>query len=256
MKKYMSDLIVTANTPLNNQYFLLKLTSKETLPAMLPGQFVEVLIDDCSNVFLRRPLSVHFVDKTSNELWLLVQRIGKGTEKMSTWQAGQLVNVLYPLGNSFSVPEKQSSVLLIGGGVGVAPLLLLGDYLKNKAIVPVFLLGARSKSDLLMLEEFAKYGTVYTTTEDGTYGEKGFVTQHSILQQKFDKIYTCGPTPMMKAVAAYSLKNNISCEASLENTMACGIGVCLCCVQDTTDGHRCVCTDGPVFNIKDLKWQI
>jgi dihydroorotate dehydrogenase electron transfer subunit len=87
-------------------------------------------------------------------------------------------------------------------------------------------------------------------------GEKGFVTNHSVLKNvKLDKIFTCGPTPMMKAVAAYASAENIDCEVSLENTMACGLGACLCCVTDTKEGHKCVCTDGPVFNIKDLKWQ-
>lgn len=252
----MSDLIVTANEQLNNQYFLLKLTSKETLPEMLPGQFAEVLVDNSSTTFLRRPISIHFVDTANNELWLLVQKIGDGTRKMGEFVVGQSVNLLFPLGNSFSMPSSHQKVLLIGGGVGVAPLLMMGVELQKKSIQPVFLLGARSKNDLLELDVFAKYGKVYTTTEDGSHGEKGYVTHHSQLKEKFDKLYTCGPTPMMKAVAAYALKNNIECEVSLENSMACGIGACLCCVEDTKEGHKCVCTDGPVFNIKDLKWQI
>lgn len=256
MKKYISDLLVTTKEALNNQYFLLKLTSETTLPAMLPGQFVEVLVEHSTTTFLRRPLSIHFVDTAANEMWLLVQKIGDGTRKMSEYAVGQTVNVIYPLGNTFSIPANKQKVLLVGGGVGVAPLLMLGEVLQKKGFEPAFLLGARSKSDLLELDEFAKYGEVYTTTEDGSHGEKGFVTHHSVLKEQFDKMYTCGPTPMMKAIAAYAMENNIDCEASLENTMACGIGACLCCVQDTKEGHKCVCTDGPVFNIKDLKWQI
>jgi dihydroorotate dehydrogenase electron transfer subunit len=107
------------------------------------------------------------------------------------------------------------------------------------------------------LDSFAQYGQVSTTTEDGTHGLKGRVTDHSVLSdnlQKFDRVYTCGPEPMMKAVAARAAAAGVFCEVSLENTMACGFGVCLCCVTDTTSGHQCVCTDGPVFNIKDLKW--
>jgi len=254
----MSDLIVTVNKQLNNQYFLLKLTSKETLPEMLPGQFVEVLVDNSSTTFLRRPISIHFVDVTTNELWLLIQITGDGTRKMGEFEIGHSVNLLYPLGNSFTYPNPaQQRVLLVGGGVGVAPLLMLGAELQKKSIQPIFLLGARSEKDLLELDEFARFGIVHTTTEDGSHGEKGFVTQHSILSnEKFDKIYTCGPTPMMKAVASFAMKNDIDCEVSLENNMACGIGVCLCCVEDTKDGHKCVCTEGSVFNIKDLKWQI
>lgn len=117
------------------------------------------------------------------------------------------------------------------------------------------MLGGRSAENLLQLNDFAAFGTVYSTTEDGSYGEKGFVTQHSVLEsQDFKAIYSCGPTPMMKAVAAYAGRKNIFCEVSLENTMACGFGACLCCVTDTTEGHLCVCTDGPVFNISKLKW--
>ena len=122
---------------------------------------------------------------------------------------------------------------------------------------PIFLLGARSAKDLLMLDEFNKYGKVCITTEDGTAGEKGFVTNHSILGKiRFDRIATCGPKPMMIAVAKYASKNNIECEASLENKMACGVGACLCCVENTTEGNVCVCKEGPVINIKKLLWQI
>lgn len=254
----MHDLIVTANEPLNNQYFLLKLTHKEQLPEMLPGQFVEVLLDNSPNTFLRRPISINYVDRVNNELWLLIQIVGDGTRKMSELTKGKSVNIVYPLGNTFSEPlPTQKKTLLVGGGVGIAPMLMQGAYLKSKGYEPTFLLGARSDKDLLELDEFAKFGQVFTTTEDGSHGEKGYVTQHSILAtEKFDKIYACGPTPMMKAVAAYATSFDIDCEVSLENTMACGIGACLCCVQDTKDGHKCVCTDGPVFNIKDLKWQI
>ena len=132
-----------------------------------------------------------------------------------------------------------------------------GEQLAKNGSKPTFLLGARSNKDLLQLEDFAAYGEVYTTTEDGSHGEKGYVTQHSILNKiKFEQIYTCGPKPMMMAVAKYAKGNDINCEVSLENTMACGIGACLCCVENTTEGHLCVCKEGPVFNINKLLWQI
>ena len=95
-------------------------------------------------------------------------------------------------------------------------------------------------------DRYEKYATVYYTTEDGSYGEKGYPTQHTILTEQFDHIFCCGPEPMMKAVARYAYSKHIDCEVSLENTMACGIGACLCCVNDTKEGHKCVCTDGPV----------
>jgi dihydroorotate dehydrogenase electron transfer subunit len=258
MKKFMLDLIVKKNLTLNNQYSLLILTSKEQLPDMLPGQFVEVRVDNSPNTFLRRPISINFVDYELNELWLLVQIVGDGTRKMCELGVGDNVNLLFPLGNSFSLPNsKTSKLLLVGGGVGIAPLLFMGSYLKERGYTCDFLLGGRSSENLLQLSDFGRYGNVYTTTEDGTHGERGFVTQHSVLKSsKYDLIYTCGPTPMMKAVASYAQNNNIKCEVSLENTMACGIGSCLCCVTDSVDGHVCVCTEGPVFNIKKLKWQI
>ena len=131
------------------------------------------------------------------------------------------------------------------------------DQPKNKENAMRQLRSILYDKDLLQLEEFAKYGEVYTTTEDGSHGEKGYVTQHSILNKvRFEQIYTCGPKPMMVAVAKYAKSNQIECEVSLENTMACGIGACLCCVENTTEGHLCVCKEGPVFNINKLLWQI
>ncbi|MGL4332083.1 MAG: dihydroorotate dehydrogenase electron transfer subunit, partial [Bacteroidales bacterium] len=103
---------------------------------------------------------------------------------------------------------------------------------------------------------FKKYGNVHITTEDGSFGEKGYVTNHSVFSNSIDKIFTCGPKPMMQAVARIAKEKSIDCEVSLENTMACGFGVCLCCVENTVDGHVCVCKEGPVFNISKLKWQI
>ena len=109
----------------------------------------------------------------------------------------------------------------------------------------------------MQLDLFGKYGDVYITTEDGTEGEKGFVTQHSVLtKESFDRISTCGPKPMMVAIAKFAKANSISCEVSLENMMACGLGACLCCVEKTVKGNVCVCKEGPVFNINDLTWQI
>ncbi len=261
MKKYMLDMKVTENIRLHANYCLIKLTADTTLPAMQPGQFVEVRVNHSPTTFLRRPISVNFVDTKTNELWLLIQLVGDGTRQMATWRAGDVVNIMLPLGNSFTLPtgnEKTDKLLLIGGGVGTAPMLYLGDCLKKSGYEPVFLLGARSEKDLLQLDDFRRIGTVYTTTEDGSAGEKGYVTNHSILQSThFSRIYTCGPKPMMVAVARYVGQTSTECEVSLENTMACGIGACLCCVEKLNDGHNvCVCTEGPIFNIKKLSWLI
>ena len=257
MKKYILDLTVRAVEHLNARYVLLKLTDdRQALPEMLPGQFVEVRIDDSPSTMLRRPISIHYVDRDANELWLLVALVGDGTRRLGSLSAGDTLNCVLPLGNGFTMAKRPDErILLVGGGVGVAPLLYFGERLKAVGAVPTFLLGARSASDLLMLDRFQAIGKVAVTTEDGSMGEKGFVTNHSLLQQAtFDRISTCGPKPMMVAVARYAAQANIPCEASLENLMACGLGACLCCVEKTVDGNLCVCTEGPVFDTRRLLW--
>ena len=257
MKKYALDLRVVSVEQIHARYVLIKLTDDQQLPEMLPGQFVEVCVDGSPNTFLRRPISINFVDREKNELWLLIATVGDGTRQLAKLLPGDLLNCILPLGNGFCAEGGPSVPLLIGGGVGVAPLLYLGAELAKNGITPTFLLGARTKNDLLLLDEFKKYGRVVITTEDGSEGEKGFVTNHSLLQQeRFDHIFTCGPTPMMKAVARYAKQADIDCEVSLENLMACGLGACLCCVEKTVDGNLCVCKDGPVFNINQLLWQV
>lgn len=259
IKKYVMDMVVVANQALSNSYFLLKLTPKEEcveMPLSLPGQFVEIRVDNSPKTFLRRPVSINFVDYAKRELWLLIQKVGAGTQQLSLLEVGDTLNLIFPLGNSFTLPESTATrVLLVGGGVGTAPMLFLGAYLKERGYTPTFLLGARSSVDLVLLDEFSKYGALYLTTEDGSVGEVGYVTNHSVIQDSsFDQIYTCGPKAMMQAVGRLATQRDISCEVSLENTMACGFGVCLCCVEDTVDGHLCVCKEGPVFNLKQLKW--
>ena len=184
MQKFILDLRVKSVSHLNNRNVLIKLTDEKPLPDMLPGQFVEVRVDGSSTTYLRRPISVNFLDKELNELWLLVATIGDGTRKIGEVLPGDMLNCVLPLGNSFTFPaSKDDRILLVGGGVGVAPLLYFGKLINDFGAEPVFLLGARTESDLLELDEFAKYGKVYVTTEDGSRGEKGFVTNHSILQQ-------------------------------------------------------------------------
>ena len=258
MKKYLLDLQVVENARLAPNFTLLKLRASEPLPEMLPGQFAEIRVDDAPNTFLRRPISINFVDRALNDVWFLIQLVGEGTKRLSRLQLGEKVNVLLPLGNGFALPKSQEEkLLLVGGGAGTAPMLYFGEQLKKMGVTPTFLLGARTKDMLLQLDEFGKYGEVYATTEDGSFGEQGFVTQHSVLQnRRFDRICCCGPKPMMVSVAKYAKSQGITCEVSLENKMACGLGACLCCVENTTAGHVCVCTEGPVFNINDLLWQI
>lgn len=254
-KKIVSDFKILDNTPAGGSYFKLKLQCESgQLPDICPGQFAEVRVDNSKTTFLRRPFSIHDADKQSNTLDLLINKVGDGTLALSELVPGDYLNLMLPLGKGFGIPEPESDVLLIGGGVGMAPMLLLGKELSKSCNVS-FLFGFRAQSYIIDLSSYSMYGKVYITTEDGSVGEKGFVTNHSVLSENiFDKIYACGPTPMMKAVAKFARAHNVECEVSLENKMACGLGACLCCVTMTNDGHKCVCTDGPVFNINDLPW--
>lgn len=258
MKKYILDLTVNSVEALSDKHVLIKLTDDKPLPEMFPGQFVEVRVDNTPSTFLRRPISINNVDYDHNELWLLVAAVGDGTRQLQKLQKGDRLNCVLPLGNSFTMPtDSTQKILLVGGGVGVAPLLYFGKHIKAMGGEPTFLLGARSAKDVLERELFEQVGRVFITTEDGSEGEKGFVTNHSVLaQEHFDRISTCGPKPMMMAVARYAFKNDIECEVSLENKMACGVGACLCCVEKTVEGNKCVCKEGPVMNIKKLTWQI
>jgi dihydroorotate dehydrogenase electron transfer subunit len=258
MKKYVLDLKVVSVESLSDKHVLIKLTDEKPLPEMKPGQFVEVRVDHSATTMLRRPISINFVDREKNQLWLLVAMVGDGTKQLGKLQAGDTLNCMLPLGNGFTMPtRKEQKYLLVGGGVGVAPLLYFGKMIKDFGAEVTFLLGARKHTDLLELDEFAKIGKVCITTEDGSAGEVGFVTNHSVLEnEQFDMISTCGPKPMMVSVARFAKKAGVECEVSLENKMACGVGACLCCVEKTTEGHKCVCTDGPVINIKQLTWDI
>lgn len=259
--KQLRDYTVADARRLSSLYTLLVLTpddKSEPLPFCRPGQFVQVSTDT-PGVMLRRPISVNRYFPDSGELHLLVRRAGKGTSYLCDLKPGASVNLLLPLGNGFTIPDKKTVAdvrpLLVGGGVGVAPLLQLGVELKDAGWSPEFLIGARSESDLLLVYEFMAIGTVHISTDDGSCGTPGVVTLNPALEAgDFNLIYCCGPAPMMKAVAAVASERGIDCEVSLENMMACGLGACLCCVEKTVKGNVCVCTEGPVFNINQLTW--
>ena len=234
---------------------LLRLHAERNLPEIKPGQFVQVRVDGSPSTYLRRPISIHDVDIQSNEISLLVQQIGEGTRHLAAAETGDSINIIMPLGNGFGMPERGERCLLVGGGIGIAPLYYFAKVLNEKEVRPTLLLGGKSETDLLRLADYQKFGETFVTTEDGTLGENGFVTMHSVWQkQSYDKIYVCGPKPLMKAVTKLAAEKNVWCEVSLENLMACGLGACLCCVEDTVDGHVCVCKEGPVFNTRRLKW--
>lgn len=255
MKKFLIDFKIVKNERLSDSYslFVLEPINGE-LPEMQPGQFVQVEVPNSKSTYLRRPISINYVDYANNQLWLLVRKAGEGTSSLMKLAENNIVNLMLPLGNGFTIFPGET-MLLIGGGVGVAPLLYLGKKAKEAGANVKFLLGARTENDLLELEQFESVGDVFVSTENGGKGEKGFVTQHSVLNSgSFSRIACCGPMPMMKAVAKIAKDKSIECEVSLENVMACGLGACLCCVEDTVEGNVCVCKEGPVFNIKRLKW--
>ena len=258
MKKKVSDLLVTKNIQLNHDNFLIELQSTDQFDTILPGQFVNVLVNDSPTTFLRRPFSIHDINYSTNSFTILVKTVGNGTYRLAETIIGDKLDVVYPLGNGFSRPFKGEKILLIGGGVGIAPMMHMARESKEIGASVHILLGARSKRDHILLDEFKQHGQVYLTTNDGSMGTEGFVTHHQIFNKEegFDRIYCCGPDPMMHAVAQKAKSLSIDCEVSLENMMACGFGVCLCCVTKTNEGNKCVCTDGPVFNINDLEWQI
>ncbi len=258
MKKQKAELQVVGNTPLNIKHNILELRSSTPLPEMAPGQFVEIKVEGSESTYLRRPFSIHRVDYLKNTIHLLIKVVGAGTKNLSQLKTGESVDILFPLGKGFSI-TKNEKVLLVGGGCGVAPLYFLAEQLyKNDNNVNI-LIGGRSADDILLHDQYKAYGDVYVSTEDGSYGEKGMVTAHSLFtsQTLFSKIYCCGPDGMMRAVAHYAEKHKIPCEVSLENTMACGIGACLCCVVESVQGNVCVCTEGPVFDSSTLKgWTV
>ncbi|MEI6434232.1 MAG: dihydroorotate dehydrogenase electron transfer subunit [Bacteroidota bacterium] len=256
LKKFIHDLKVVNYQRLNKRHFLLELLPPEKLSLILPGQFAQALVENSPATFLRRPFSIHSVDYGKNTLKLLIQIKGEGTRRLSRLKEGDALNLIYPLGNSFSIPNTKD-VLLVGGGCGVAPLLFLAQFLSQRQIHPTILLGFRTREEVSEIETYSKYGNVLITTDDGSEGEKGLVVNHSVFNSEklsFKKIFCCGPLAMMKAVAEIARKREISCEVSLENTMACGFGVCLCCITPTVNGNERVCVEGPVFNINRLKW--
>ena len=252
--KEIHDFKVLERRQLGSRYFALVLGHGGRMPAVAPGQFVEVLVEGEPKVMLRRPISVHDVDEERGTMTLLIQIVGNGTRTLAALQPDDKLNMVYPLGHGFSTDiPAGSSVLMVGGGAGIAPLLHLSKVLKDRGVDCTILLGGRTAELIPVRDEFEPYGRLCIATDDGSLGHKGLVVEHPSFSESYDMIYTCGPTPMMKAVARSAAQRGIRCEVSLENMMACGVGACLCCVTDTDQGHRCVCKDGPVFDISTLK---
>jgi dihydroorotate dehydrogenase electron transfer subunit len=254
--KAVTDFTVIDNIVFGNHQNKLVLQADHDILSVLPGQFANIEIPGNKDVFLRRPFSVFDFDLLYRTITILVKELGKGSRSLTRVEPGMKLSMVYPLGKGFTIPQKGEKILAVGGGSGVAPLLFLASRSGLTANQTDVLLGARTAADHIPVEAFATFANCHFTTEDGSLGETGLVTSHSIFNDLsgYDKIYCCGPLPMMKAIASIAGKHGIFCEVSLENLMACGFGVCLCCIEPTVKGNLCVCTEGPVFNINDLIW--
>lgn len=221
---------------------------------VVPGQFVSLYSADGSRL-LPRPISICEANAETNTIRLVYRIAGKGTREFSRLVEGDTIEILGPLGNGFPISEyKDKRVLLIGGGIGIPPLLSCADSLTE----PVFVVGYRSETYLL--DDIKRRGEVHVATEDGSLGTPGNVIDAIKADNvKADVIMSCGPMPMLRALKSYALSEGIPCYVSMEERMACGIGVCLGCVCNTThvDDHSHVhnariCKDGPVFDAKEV----
>ena len=263
---------VLSNENIGSGYFKMSLEAPSIAKSAKPGQFMQVRCSDTLEPFLRRPFSVHRLKAKGSRfkgIEILYEVIGKGTEILSKKRAEEFLDVLGPLGNGFILPKASSlqpSAILIAGGIGVAPLVFLAEVLAKKKIKATVLIGAKTKKMLLCEKDFKKLGAeIRVATDDGSKGFKGVVSKlfEKILRNtKYeirDAVYSCGPQPMLKSIATVCAKHKIKCYASLEEEMACGIGACLgCAVRVKGKGivYKFACKDGPIFDTKDIIWEM
>ncbi len=254
MAKKLSDETVTVleNKKINGKYFKLAFQSAALSRNVRPGQFLQVLISDGRDPYLRRPFSYYRV--TGKRVEILYEVLGRGTSILSRKKTGDTLKVMGPLGNGFTAVRGKKKTVLIAGGVGVPPLI----FLSEKVPAAFLLIGTKSKLEVMPPKELKKAGTkVLYATEDGSHGFKGMVTallEQVVMHEDPRELFlqTCGPKRMMEAVIALARKYGIEGEASWDETMACGVGACLGCMVKTKDGLRRACADGPVFPFKDL----
>ena len=219
------------------------------------GQFISMYCNDKTKL-LPRPISICEVNKQESTLRVVYRVVGGGTEELSTYTAGDKIDIIGPLGNGF-VKRAGKKAILIGGGIGIPPMVELAKELKDIAEVQIV---AGYRNELFLTEELESNGTLFIATEDGSTGTKGTVID-AIKEQNVEGavIYACGPTPMLKAIKEYALEKKIECQLSLEERMACGIGACLACVCKSTNkdhhtnvNNKRICKDGPVFLAEEV----
>lgn len=224
-----------------------------------PGQFVMLRGDWGFSPLLPRPFSLALVE--GNELTLLVKSVGEGSRRLAALQRGDTLTVHGPLGTSFRRPERGERLLLVGGGVGIAPLLFLARVARPPSgggLAAIY--GGRTRRDLPMAAELAAAAENVTfITEDGSAGEKGLASDAMralLARPRFDRVVACGPWPMMAAAARLAAEKGVACEVSLEAMMACGYGICLgCAVPRAGGGYLYACSDGPVVDASQVVWE-
>jgi len=271
MNQYQVNATITKREVLGAGIYRLTMKAPDIAQAAKPGQFIMVKAGCALDPLLRRPFSINQV-MANGTLQILFKVVGRGTDYLSKLEVDNHLDIVGPLGNSFSLPSAGGSCL-VGGGVGVAPLFFLAKTLlrspKKRDIIVI--IGARNAREVTpLLSDFNELGvTVFHATDDGSSGHHGFVTDilaSSILSCTQDswRVVSCGPMPMMAQVANICRLNSWPCEVSLETTMACGIGACLGCTVEAAGGGKLnglvkggylhVCKDGPVFEAEEILW--
>lgn len=249
---------IVRQSEIADEIFELTLKGRMVEEMDCPGQFVHIKISQGLDPLLRRPISISHIDKHAGEFTMIYRREGIGTKLLSLKKEGEAIDVLGPLGKGFPVEEtpSQGKALLVGGGIGVPPLYELSKQLVARGVEVIHVLGFQTKTAVFYEEKFQKLGETFIATVDGTHGYQGFVTD--VLEKNsigFDTLYSCGPTPMLKALEQRFRGRNVF--LSLEERMGCGVGACFACVchlQDDPTGtaYRKVCSDGPVFRAGEV----
>ncbi len=255
---------VLSNDRVAETLYIMRLCAPEVASTVEPGQFVQMEMPGLDAHILRRPFSIFAADPHEGTIDILYQVVGSATEYMTFWREGFSARLLGPLGNTWSPPTDAQRVLLVGGGVGAAPLFMLYEKLAQADLETDVILGATTKANLVCFERYCAVcgKQPLCSTDDGTFGEAGFCTplvERALAEAQnegasYDYVAICGPEPLMKSASSYALAAQVSCEVSLEKRMACGIGACLSCVVDTTSGKARVCADGPIFNAGEIVW--
>lgn len=247
-------MLVKENKQLTRDVFALTLEGQFDYDKVTAGQFVHVLIEDGKAHPLRRPISIASCDSHAKTLTLVYRVVGDGTLWLSKRIRGDTVSLLGPLGKGFVAPHKPGKVLIVGGGVGVPPLFQLAKELVQENFELDIVLGFRSQGDVFWTEEFAQFGRVTVCTEDGSLGEKGFVTAVIDVTNDWTTLYSCGPKAMLKALRNHFAGSTIQGYVSLEERMACGIGACWGCTCLDPSGSlaKRICKEGPVFSWEEV----